>query len=278
MLFNSPLPEYQCPFCKNPFWGSETASYSVYSSIFYSDGTQIGTYGIPLHSHLRITRCPKCKKFFEQKYLEERRIAEDDRNDAIDPTAFCRGLPKKDRLYGTINGIGSAYGSESRNRGLFFAQFWKDALSFGLSFPAEPSEEERKFLQKQMVIHLWQAYHRPLPVSSNCPPNTGEAERKRQADTWFGIGSLKTDHPEMKYFPQIDTEKYLLFCKQILPYFQTKKDKDLLILSELYRNLSEFDKCIQILKKIKNAEKYSFFVDGIRLAAEQGISKTVQIT
>lgn len=82
----------------------------------------------------------------------------------------------------------------------------------------------------------------------------------------------------MKYFPQIDTEKYLLFCKQILPYFQTMEDKDLLILSELYRNLSEFDKCIQILKKIKNTEKYSFFVDGIRLAAEQGISKTVQIT
>ena len=31
-------------------------------------------------------------------------------------------------------------------------------------------------------------------------------------------------------------------------------------------------------KKIQNTEKYSFFVDGIRLAAEQGISKTVQIT
>ena len=78
--------------------------------------------------------------------------------------------------------------------------------------------------------------------------------------------------------PQIDTEKYLLYCNEILSYFQTNEDNDLLVLSELYRNLSEFDKCMQILKKIQNTEKYLPLIEGIRLAAEQGISKTVQIT
>lgn len=69
MIINYPLLEYQCPFCKNPYWGSEIVSYSIYDSTSYSDGTKIGTYGIPLHGHVWITKCPKCGKFFEKKYL-----------------------------------------------------------------------------------------------------------------------------------------------------------------------------------------------------------------
>lgn len=329
MIINYPLLEYQCPFCKNPYWGSEIVSYSIYDSTSYSDGTKIGTYGIPLHGHVWITKCPKCGKFFEKKYLEDCRIPEVDFNDILDYASFRYDLSKedkkfiekyllspdrnliknsadrhqntliflvrrflreykkymldcdlrrKDQCYGRIDGIGPAYDSESGNQGLFFARFWKDAITTGLSFPTEPAKEERESLQKQMILNLWQAYHRPLIVYSNCLPNIDEIARKHETDTWFGIDSLKSDIPEMEYLPQIDTKNYLLFCIEILAYFQTDEDKDLLVLAELYRNLSEFDLSVRTLKKIQHVEKYSCFIDKIHLAAKQGITKTVQIS
>ena len=99
-------------------------------------------------------------------------------------------LRRKDQCYGRIDGIGPAYDSESGNQGLFFARFWKDAITTGLSFPTEPAKEERESLQKQMILNLWQAYHRPLIVYSNCLPNIDETARKHETDTWFGIDSL----------------------------------------------------------------------------------------
>lgn len=323
-----PVLEHQCPFCKNPFFGSEVASYSIYGSNRYSDGTTVGTYGIPMHSATWLTRCPACGKFFEKKHIQDRDIPPEDIDGLVIFSAFGqpfseedkkyirdyllssdrRGMEraadkrqgqlifrakrslreyrkakydedmrKENRAYGRLHGTGAVYDSDPGIEGIFCARFWRDALVAGLSFPVEPTEEERALLHKRLLLHLWQAYHRPTYVYSKEKLNLDDVARQAQCETWYGVDSLEECATGLFYLPQIDLEGYFAFCKEILPYFQAEKEDDLLVLAELYRNLGEFGLCIRTLEKVKEGTRHADLIEGIFIAAKQGITKTIEI-
>ena len=240
----TPIVEYLCPACGNPYFGSSIGSYTVLRSIKYTDG--FIARDIPYA--LWLTRCPKCRQFFAKKHLFKfpmtHKVANFIRHDRYSEDVlefmdkYLDEAPKtsvKDRrneeLYGN-------YEYSLRN-GESAVEFLEQAIEQGLYFPVNVRENEKE--EANIMLHrtLWWIYN--------------------------------------LHIDEISDEKYVALCNKLIEMLIGTKifiqEKELM-LAELYRNIGNFEESLKYLETVIVNQDTQAHVDCIREQIKLGNRKT----
>ena len=237
MMYITPIIEYLCPACGNPYYGSSIASYSVFNITSYSDGSS------DMDFSLWLTRCPRCKSFFAKEHLFRfplaPRVSQFIRYEASEIRA-CRSERaraeerRRERLYGSCDD--PYWKNESR------LEFLESAMERGLYFSPIVSEWDRAKKRIDLYRSLWWEYN-----------------RKRK----------KTDDEKYLAFCKDFIENLL----NVGFYIEQRE----LMLAELYRNIGCFEESLKWLERVRPQEDTEAYVDCIKRQIELGNKKTAAV-
>ena len=211
--FNAPEVIFRCPVCENPFLESSIASSNSFGETLYSDGSRRDGYILSSTGNW-ITKCPKCSNHFHKKYLRK-------------GTNLFKGKSKDWWDENCDSPEYSEYGTCDSSGYVYDIFFWQDAIDKKLFFPKRASKHDQKIYNMQLHLELWRCFN------------------------WILEDIIKGNSytQEQKEYLQ---KNYIDSCKIFISKIEPYNDNNKLILTELYRNIGDFENSLKTLNLVED--------------------------
>lgn len=224
---------YTCPNCKNEMYSFELASYTIHSSIVYSDGKSISSPPVMFNKPILI--CSECNKPFwkDDATREDAQRSDPDQE-----------LPE-------ARDISDLFEPFEKDRNIKLARYYSGLLETGFA----NTTEREIYLRTE----LWRTLNNDFRNQKE--DSVTDKLKESIEDLFYNTKEKETRAPE-------ERKMFINNLRKLISVFKPENDDEQLLLAEMYRELGEFDRALYILNKIGQHERNDFY-DKILKAVKQ---------